>query len=326
MVFSRDELKQYEMAQQFDAQEHSGIRFFIGDVRDSDRLRRALEGIDTVIHAAALKQVPAAEYNPFECIKTNILGAQNVVEACLDAGVKRVIALSTDKAAAPVNLYGATKLCSDKLFTAANNIRGARDIRFAVVRYGNVMGSRGSVIPFFLERRKTGVLPITDPGMTRFNISLQEGVDMVLWALENAQGGEIFVPKIPSYRITDVATAIGPDCEQPIVGIRPGEKIHEEMITASDSFNTVDLGRYFAILPQSAKYSREHYCSLNGCQPVPAGYAYNSGTNPDFLSGRFAHPGKIPGTARHCICIPSRSPTAPREDTASTPCARPASA
>ncbi|MBK1633386.1 UDP-N-acetylglucosamine 4,6-dehydratase (inverting) [Thiohalocapsa halophila] len=284
VVFSRDELKQYEMAQRLDAKDHRGIRYFIGDVRDPDRLRRALQGIDTVVHAAALKQVPAAEYNPFECIKTNILGAQNVVEACLDAGVQRVVALSTDKAAAPINLYGATKLCSDKLFTAANNIRGQRDIRFAVVRYGNVMGSRGSVIPFFLERRKTGVLPITDPAMTRFNISLQEGVDMVLWALKNTHGGEIFVPKIPSYRITDVAQAIGPECEQPIVGIRPGEKIHEEMITASDSFNTVDLGRYFAILPQSGKYSLEHYCTLNGCEPVPEGYAYNSGANPDFLS------------------------------------------
>lgn len=284
VVFSRDELKQFEMSQVFDSKTYSGIRYFIGDVRDYGRLKRALEGIDTVVHAAALKQVPAAEYNPFEFIKTNILGAQNLVDACLDSGVKRVIALSTDKAAAPINLYGATKLCSDKLFTAANNVRGKRDIRFAVVRYGNVMGSRGSVIPFFLERRKTGVLPITDPEMTRFNISLQDGVDMVLWALENAHGGEIFVPKIPSYRVMDVAKAIGPECEHPIVGIRPGEKIHEEMITASDSFNTVDLGRYFAILPQSAKYSREQYCALNSCQPVPEGYAYNSGTNPDFLT------------------------------------------
>ena len=247
-------------------------------------LRRALEGIDTVIHAAALKQVPAAEYNPFEFIKTNILGAQNLVEACLDTDVHDVVALSTDKAAAPINLYGATKLCSDKLFTAANNIRGKRDIRFSVVRYGNVMGSRGSVIPFFLEKRETGSLPITDPEMTRFNISLQEGVDMVLWSLENAQGGEIFVPKIPSYRITDVAKAIGPDCDHPIVGIRPGEKIHEEMITASDSFNTVDLGKYFAILPMAADYSREQYCDNNGCKPVEPGFAYNSGTNSDFLS------------------------------------------
>ena len=284
VVFSRDELKQFEMSQVFDPAAYPGIRYFIGDVRDYSRLKRALEGIDTVVHAAALKQVPAAEYNPFEFIKTNILGAQNLVDACLECGVERVIALSTDKAAAPINLYGATKLCSDKLFTAANNIRGKRDIRFSVVRYGNVMGSRGSVIPFFLEKRKTGVLPITDPNMTRFNISLQEGVDMVLWALDNAQGGEIFVPKIPSYRITDVAQAVGPDCEHPIIGIRPGEKIHEEMITASDSFNTVDLGRYFAILPMAAKYTREHYCERNGCHPVEPGFAYNSGTNPDFLT------------------------------------------
>ena len=252
VIFSRDELKQFEMAQQYPASKHKGLRFFIGDVRDADRLHRAMEGIEVVIHAAALKQVPAAEYNPFECIKTNVLGAQNVIEACLDNGVERVVALSTDKAAAPINLYGATKLCSDKLFTAANNIKGPRDIRFSVVRYGNVMGSRGSVIPFFLERRKTGVLPITDPAMTRFNIILQEGVDMVLWALENAQGGEIFVPKIPSYQITDMATRHRPRLRAYGIGIRPGEKIHEEMITASDSLNTVDLGRYFAILPRPA--------------------------------------------------------------------------
>ena len=284
VVFSRDELKQYEMAQEFPESKNKAVRYFIGDVRDKDRLRRALEGIDVVIHAAALKQVPAAEYNPFECIKTNVLGAQNVIEACFDTNVKRVVALSTDKAAAPINLYGATKLCSDKLFTAANNVKGHRDIRFSVVRYGNVMGSRGSVIPFYLERRKTGVLPITDPAMTRFNISLQEGVDMVLWALENAQGGEIFVPKIPSYRITDLAEAIGPDCEHPVIGIRPGEKIHEEMITSSDSFNTVDLGRYFAILPSAGEHSVESYCEAHGAQPLPKGYAYNSGTNPDFLT------------------------------------------
>ena len=284
VVFSRDELKQFEMAQEFPESKNKALRYFIGDVRDKDRLRRAMEGIDVVIHAAALKQVPAAEYNPFECIKTNVLGAQNVLEACFDTNVKRVVALSTDKAAAPINLYGATKLCSDKLFTAANNVRGHRDIRFSVVRYGNVMGSRGSVIPFYLERRKTGVLPITDPAMTRFNISLQEGVDMVLWALENAQGGEIFVPKIPSYRITDLAEAIGPDCEHPVIGIRPGEKIHEEMITSSDSFNTVDLGRYFAILPSAGEHSVESYCKARGAQAVPQGYAYNSGSNPDFLT------------------------------------------
>jgi UDP-N-acetylglucosamine 4,6-dehydratase len=283
VVFSRDELKQFEMAQIFDPNQYENIRYFIGDVRDADRLRRAMEGIDIVVHAAALKQVPAAEYNPFEAIKTNILGAQNVIEATLDAGVSRVVALSTDKAAAPINLYGATKLCSDKLFTAANNIKGSRDLRFSVVRYGNVMGSRGSVIPFFMARRNSGVLPITDPGMTRFNITLQEGVDMVLWALENAEGGELYVPKIPSYRITDVATAIAPDAEQRVVGVRPGEKLHEEMVTASDSFNTADLGRYFAILPSAGMHSLEAYCAARGGKPVKPGFAYNSGSNERFL-------------------------------------------
>ena len=282
VVYSRDELKQFEMAQVFPTEKHRGLRYFIGDIRDEARLRRALEGIDIVVHAAALKQVPAAEYNPFECIKTNVLGAQNLIEACLDAGVERVVALSTDKAAAPINLYGATKLCSDKLFIAANNIRGSRDLRFSVVRYGNVMGSRGSVIPFFLQRKSSGVLPITDPRMTRFNISLDEGVEMVLWALEHAHGGEIFVPKIPSYRIVDVATAIGPECEQQVVGIRPGEKIHEEMITESDGVNSVDLGRYYAILPATTEV--DHYRQRLGAQPLPAGFSYNSGTNPDFLS------------------------------------------
>jgi UDP-N-acetylglucosamine 4,6-dehydratase len=267
VVFSRDELKQFEMAQCFPEKQYKAIRYFIGDIRDESRLRRALEGIDIVIHAAAMKQVPAAEYNPFECIKTNVLGAQNLIEACLDAGVKRVVALSTDKAAAPINLYGATKLCSDKLFVAANNIVGDRDLRFSVVRYGNVMCSRGSVIPFFLENRKSGVLPITDPAMTRFNISLQEGVDMVLWSLEHAWGGEVLVPKIPSYRITDVAQAIGPECEHPVVGIRPGEKIHEEMITSSDSLNTVDLGSYYAILPVGARYSLDEYCQQMNATP-----------------------------------------------------------
>lgn len=284
VVFSRDELKQFEMAQQFPEHVYPGLRYFIGDVRDADRLRRALEGIDIVVHAAALKQVPAAEYNPFEAIKTNVLGAQNVIEACLQNKVQRVVALSTDKAAAPINLYGATKLCSDKLFTTANNIRGSRDVRFSVVRYGNVMGSRGSVIPFFIEKAKTGILPITDPLMTRFNITLQEGVDMVLWALEHAWGGEIFVPKIPSYRITDVAEAVAPECKQEIIGVRPGEKIHEEMITASDSFNTVDLGRYYAILPSSSEYSVDSYCRSANAQRIPLGYAYDSGTNPDFLT------------------------------------------
>jgi UDP-N-acetylglucosamine 4,6-dehydratase len=284
VVYSRDELKQYEMSQELSDLEYKGLRYFIGDIRDYSRLRRALEDIDTVIHAAALKQVPAAEYNPFEFIKTNILGAENLIQACLDTGVRRVIALSTDKAASPVNLYGATKLCADKLFTAANNVLGARDLTFSVVRYGNVLGSRGSVIPFFLEKRKTGILPITDPAMTRFSISLKEGVEMVNWALENAVGGEILVPKIPSYRITDVAEAIGPDCQHHIVGIRPGEKIHEEMITASDSINTVDIGRYYAIVSPSGRFSKEKYREQTNAKPVEPGFAYSSGSNSEFLT------------------------------------------
>lgn len=284
VVFSRDELKQWELQQLYPESQYPQLRMFLGDVRDRDRLRRALEGIDTVVHAAALKQVPAAEYNPIEFINTNVLGAENVVQACLDSGVKRVVALSTDKAAAPINLYGATKLCSDKLFIAANNIKGTRDLRFSVVRYGNVMGSRGSVIPFFLEKAKTGVLPITDPTMTRFNISLREGVDMVLWALEQALGGELFVPKIPSYRITDVAEAIGPSCEKPITGIRPGEKIHEEMITSSDSFTTIDLGAYYAILPSDGSVHRRYEQAGTSSTGVAPGFAYNSGANPEFLN------------------------------------------
>ena len=284
VVYSRDELKQFEMAQEFSERQYAGLRYFIGDIRDEARLRRALEGIDIVVHAAALKQVPAAEYNPFECIKTNVLGAQNVIEACLDVGVKRVVALSTDKAAAPINLYGATKLCSDKLFIAANNIKGHRDLRFSVVRYGNVMGSRGSVVPFFLEKRRTATLPITDPNMTRFNILLEEGVEMVLWAIEHAHGGEILVPKIPSYRILDLANAIGPECKHVVVGVRPGEKVHEEMITASDSFNTVDIGRYYAILPASDDALRSQYVSQKSAKPVPQGFSYNSGQNGEFLT------------------------------------------
>lgn len=284
VVYSRDELKQFEMQQKFPEAKYPAMRYFIGDVRDGDRLRRALEGVEIVIHAAALKQVPAAEYNPFECIKTNIIGAQNMIEACLDQGVEHVVALSTDKAAAPINLYGATKLASDKLFIAANNIRGARPIRFSVVRYGNVMGSRGSVIPFFLERCKSGVLPITDPSMTRFNISLADGVSMVLWALANAQGGELFVPKIPSYRILDVAKAIDPKCECQIVGIRPGEKLHEEMITASDSLSTVDLGSYYAILPAGGRLTVQQYCADHNAKPVPPGFRYSSDVNEHFLT------------------------------------------
>ena len=283
VIFSRDELKQYEMAQKFGNINFPAMRYFIGDVRDRARLQRALQGIDTVIHAAALKHVPAAEYNPMEFIHTNVLGAENLIEACVDTGVSRVVALSTDKAAAPINLYGATKLCSDKLFVAANNYIGKNTV-LSVVRYGNVMGSRGSVIPFFIKKAKEGALPITDPAMTRFNISLQEGVDMVLWALENALGGEIFVPKIPSYKITDLAEAIGPSCKKPITGIRPGEKIHEEMITSSDSFNTIDLGKYYAILNTSGGKSSESYAKMKSAKKVPAGFYYNSGENPQFLT------------------------------------------
>lgn len=284
VIYSRDELKQFEMSQHFT---DPRLRFFLGDVRDRQRLCRALEGIDTVIHAAALKQVPAAEYNPMEFIKTNVLGAENVIEACLDSDVTQVVALSTDKAAAPINLYGATKLCSDKLFIAANNVKGPRDIRFSVVRYGNVMGSRGSVIPFFLDRRKTGVLPITDTAMTRFNITLEEGVELVQYALDRALGGEIFVPKIPSYRITDVAEAIGPDCEKPVVGIRPGEKIHEEMVTATDALQTIATDRHYIIVPnrkrglaETMKMFGDHHQG----SPVSPDFAYNSGTNTEWMT------------------------------------------
>lgn len=284
VVYSRDELKQWQLQQKFPEADYPQLRFFLGDIRDQTRLRRALEQVDIVVHAAALKQVPAAEYNPIEFVKTNVLGAENLIQACLDTSVKRVVALSTDKAAAPINLYGATKLCSDKLFIAANNIKGSRDLRFSVVRYGNVMGSRGSVIPFFLDKARSGVLPITDPAMTRFNISLRDGVEMVLWALEHSIGGELFVPKIPSYRIMDVAEAIGPNCEKPVVGIRPGEKIHEEMITSSDSFSTIDLGPYYAILPSDGSVQRRYEAAGLPVRPLDAGFAYNSGTNPDFLS------------------------------------------
>jgi len=279
VIFSRDEQKQFIMAQEFPKDKYPQIRYFIGDIRDIDRLRRAFKGIDYVIHSAAMKHVPIAEYNPMECVKTNILGAENVINASLETGVTRVVALSTDKAAAPVNLYGATKLASDKLFVAANNITGWNPIRFSVVRYGNVMGSNGSVIPFFLNKKKEGVLPITDPTMTRFNITLQGGVDMVMHALENAWGGEIFVPKIPSYLITDVAKAIGPECEHPIIGIRPGEKIHEEMITSSDSFYTYDLDKYYTILPATHSWNLNDYISTFNAKKVPNGFRYNSGEN-----------------------------------------------
>lgn len=282
VIFSRDEQKQYQMALEYPEKQYKAIRYFIGDVRDLDRLKRAFNGIDYVIHAAAMKHVHIAEYNPDECIKTNIGGAENVIKAAFSSGVSKVVALSTDKACAPINLYGATKLTSDKLFVAANNIRGKQDIKFSVVRYGNVMGSNGSVIPFFMQKKKEGVLPITDKNMTRFNISLQAGVDMVLHALETAWGGELFVPKIPSYKITDVAQAIGPECEHREVGIRPGEKIHEEMITASDSYSTYDLGKYYVILPQVPVWDLEKYISYFNATLVPKGFHYTSDNNPEW--------------------------------------------
>jgi len=284
VIYSRDEQKQFQMAQEFPDKKYPMIRFFIGDVRDNDRLKRAMHDIDYVIHAAAMKHVHIAEYNPDECIKTNIGGAENVIKASLETGVKRVVALSTDKACAPINLYGATKLTSDKLFIAANNFRGDKDVVFSVVRYGNVMGSNGSVIPFFMKKKKEGILPITDPNMTRFNISLKEGVDMVLYALENAWGGELFVPKIPSYRITDVAKAIGPDCKIEIIGIRPGEKVHEEMITSSDSLNTYDLGKYYVILPQQINWNLNEFITKFNAVKVKEGFSYNSGQNAEWLS------------------------------------------
>lgn len=282
IIFSRDEQKQFQMAQEYPSNQYPQIRFFIGDVRDKERVKRAFKGVDYVIHAAAMKHVPIAEYNPEECVKTNIDGARNVIDACLETNVERVVALSTDKACAPINLYGATKLASDKLFVAANNIKGWNPIRFSVVRYGNVMGSNGSVIPFFINKKKEGVLPITDPEMTRFNISLQGGVDMVMHALFNAWGGEIFIPKIPSYRILDVAEAIAPECEHKVVGIRPGEKVHEEMITPSDSYYTYDLGKYYTILPASHNWSLEDFMKQHNAVKVPAGFAYNSGDNTEW--------------------------------------------
>lgn len=285
IIYSRDELKQYEMQQKYSQAQNSKLRFFIGDVRDGARLKRACEGVDVIVHAAALKQVPTAEYNPMECINTNIFGAENVINAALDCGVTKVVALSTDKAAAPINLYGATKLCSDKLFIAANNMKGSRKLSFSVVRYGNVLGSRGSVVPFFLKERSKKVLPITHEEMTRFNITLEEGVNMVLYAIENAWGGELFVPKIPSYRILDVAEAIGPKCEHKIVGIRPGEKLHEEMITESDSLNTLDCGKYYVIIPSHpTSWTKDEYIKHFKAQWVPAGFKYNSGENTEWLS------------------------------------------
>jgi UDP-N-acetylglucosamine 4,6-dehydratase len=284
VVYSRDELKQYEMAQLYPNKDYPQLRFFIGDVRDGERLKRACEGIDIIVHAAALKHVPIAEYNPIECINTNINGAENVVNAALDCGVKNVVALSTDKACAPINLYGATKLCSDKLFIAANNMKGSRDLKFSVVRYGNVLGSRGSVVPFFMEKRKSGSLPITHEGMTRFNITLEEGVDMVMYAIENSWGGELFVPKIPSYKILDVAKAVAPDCKTEVVGIRPGEKLHEEMITETDSLQTYDCGKYYVIAPSLHTWKMDDWTKKFNAKKVEEGFKYNSGTNAEWLA------------------------------------------
>jgi UDP-N-acetylglucosamine 4,6-dehydratase/5-epimerase len=282
VVLSRDELKQFDMANQPRFQDKR-MRFFLGDVRDKERLMRALEGIDVVVHAAALKQVPAAEYNPFEVIKTNVLGAQNLIEACLDRGVRRVVALSTDKAAAPINLYGASKLCSDKLFVAANHFKGGRDLKLSVVRYGNVMGSRGSVIPFFLAKRRQGVLPITSEDMTRFSITLEQSVEVVLMALEHMWGGEIFVPKIPSYRLVDVAKAIAPECRTEVVGMRPGEKLHEEMITATDAMSTLELAHHYVIAPSMPLWDLDEYARAEGGKRCAEGASYNSGTNTEWL-------------------------------------------
>ena len=278
IIFSRDELKQFEMSQIYPMSENECIRYFIGDVRDKERLYRAFQGVDFVIHAAALKQVPAAEYNPFEAVKTNIIGAQNLINVAIDQGVKKVIALSTDKAANPINLYGATKLCADKLFIAGNAYVGREHTVFSVVRYGNVVGSRGSVIPFFLKEKENGVLPITDPRMTRFWITLEQGVEFVLRCLEYMCGGELFVPKIPSMNIMDLAKAIAPECETKIVGIRPGEKIHELMITLDDARNTLEFDDFYVIEPNFKFWTRR--CSWDGGRRVPDDFQYHSGNNP----------------------------------------------
>ena len=284
VIFSRDELKQYEMAQLFPVKKYPFIRFFLGDVRDAKRVVTATEDIETIIHAAALKQVPTTEYNPFEAIKTNIIGANNVIESALTNNVKNVIALSTDKACSPINLYGATKLCSDKLFISANNIKGNRKIKFSVVRYGNVFGSRGSVIPFFLKNKSKGELPITDKEMTRFNISLEHAVDVVMWSLKNLIGGELLIPKLPSFKIMDLAKAISPKCKTPIIGIRPGEKIHEEMVSSSDSQNTVELKDFYIILPTLNKKILSIYKKKLGAKKVKKNFIYNSNSNNKFLT------------------------------------------
>lgn len=283
IIYSRDEQKQFQMAIEYSEDKYPFMRYFIGDVRDYKRLKMAFRTVDYVIHAAAMKHVHIAEYNPTECISTNVDGAKNVIQAALETNVERVVALSTDKACAPVNLYGATKLTSDKLFVAANNISGDKKIKFSVVRYGNVMGSNGSVIPFFVKmKNQKQTLPITHPEMTRFNIPIEGGVEMVFYALHHAWGGEIFIPKIPSYRIVDVAEAIGPECEKPIVGVRPGEKIHEEMITSSDSLNTYDLGKYYTILPSKTKWSLSDFLKTFNGTKVKEGFRYNSGENTEW--------------------------------------------
>lgn len=284
IIFSRDELKQFEMRERFGEDRYESIRYFIGDVRDRDRLYRAFDGVDIVVHAAALKQVPAAEYNPMEAVRTNVLGAANVIDAAIDRNVKRVIALSTDKAANPINLYGATKLCADKLFIGANNYSGRHGTRFSVVRYGNVVGSRGSVVPLFLRMRDKGVLPITDPRMTRFWITLEQGVQFVLACLGRMSGGEIFVPKIPSMRVLDLAKAIAPECETKIVGIRPGEKLHEVMVPEDDARHTLEYDDYYAILPTFHDWDAEQFIRTNGGTPCPDGFRYSSDTNSRWLT------------------------------------------
>ncbi len=284
VIYSRDELKQFEMQQKFSLQDHPQMRYFIGDVRDQPRLERAFEGIDVVIHAAALKHVPAAEYNPMEAIKTNILGASNVIDSAINTGVRRVVALSTDKAASPINLYGATKLCSDKLFVAGNSYVGAKKTRFSVVRYGNVVGSRGSVIPFFLKMRATGRLPITDVRMTRFWITLEQAVEFTLNSLDIMEGGEIFVPRIPSMRVTDLATAVAPECEIDVIGIRPGEKLHEVMIPEDESRNTVRLENYYAILPTHFGLDVNKYMARHNATLCADGFCYSSDRNDDWIT------------------------------------------
>jgi len=280
IVFSRDELKQFDMHQRFSEQQYPCMRYFIGDVRDKDRLYRAMDGVDIVIHAAALKQVPTAEYNPIEVIKTNVMGGANIIDAAIDRNVQKVIALSTDKAANPINLYGATKLCSDKLFVAANGYSGRHGTRFSVVRYGNVMGSRGSVIPFFQQMRATGVLPVTDPKMTRFWITLEQAVKFVLMSLQRMQGGEIFVPKIPSMNIVDLAHAIAPECRLDVVGVRPGEKLHETMVPEDDARHTLEYDDCYVIRSASAN----NQVHSNGGKPCPEGFRYSSDNNSVWLS------------------------------------------